>query len=386
MYKQTKWLFILAAMLLLMLTLGGCGADDAATASDASAQDTETGETAPKDIPKLRVGYIHNDHSSPIMVAAAKADEFSDFGVYLNRVVDKELYQLMQDGEPVADFELIVTNSGSDAASLFASGQLDISFFSSTVVMNSRDRDIPVKVLGPIHTEGNNVVFTTDLELEGWDDFYTYVKGQPEPVKIGFLSPTSAATIILKGGLESNGITFTEDPADMSADVLLINLRAGSNFMPSVISGEVEGFVAPSPWPLVAEHEGVAKTVFDLRDMPPEGSWVDFPCCCLVTSDDALVNYGEVLAVFVELMNKTAAFCNEERDEAGAIISQWIGIPEAAAKRTTVNYTTYPSEGWLRGNEILYGVLSESDHFEGNLKDKTFEEVKDLIFDFRFTK
>ncbi|SFH99786.1 NitT/TauT family transport system substrate-binding protein [Tindallia magadiensis] len=384
-----KWKSILAIMLLLTLVLTACGGnagEEAETVVDETEQ-VEESDVEEKDLPTLNVGYIYNDHSLPIMVAAHKAEEFKERGAYLETVIDKERYRLISaEGEPVANIEMIVTNSGAEAATLFAQDQLDISFFSITVVMSNRDRDVPIKALGPIHTEGNSMVFRKDMGIGSWDEFEQYVKEADEPVTLGYLSPTSSVTIITKSALDKNGIHYTEDPDDRDADVLLVNLRATSNYMPALTSGQVDGWVGPSPFPMVAEYEDVGIKTADTKDYAPIGHWVDFPCCCLVASESAIEAYPEAMAVFVELMEHTAEFSNENRDEAAIVVAEWIGIPEEAAKMSTVRYTTVPTEGWMRGTEILYHFLDDSEHFEGDLAGMEFEEVKGEIFDFRYTQ
>ncbi|SDZ07361.1 ABC transporter substrate-binding protein [Tindallia californiensis] len=385
-----KWKGILAIMLLIALVLTACGGNEGEETAEVVANETEQVEESDgeeKDLPTLNVGYIYNDHSLPIMVAAHKAEEFKERGAYLETVIDKERYRLISaEGEPVANLEMIVTNSGSEAATLFAQNQLDISFFSITVVMSNRDRDVPIKALGPIHTEGNSMVFRKDMGIGSWDEFEQYVKEADEPVTLGYLSPTSSVTIITKSALEKNGIHYTEDPDDRDADVLLVNLRATSNYMPALTSGQVDGWVGPSPFPMVAEYEEVGIKTADTKDYAPIGHWVDFPCCCLVASESAIEAYPEAMAVFVELMEHTAEFSNENRDEAAIVVAEWIGIPEEAAKMSTVRYTTVPTEGWMRGTEILYHFLDDSDHFEGGLAGMEFEEVEGEIFDFRYTQ
>lgn len=387
----SKWKAILMGLLIAVLVITGCGGnnepEEAEQAANAEVQDEENAVEEDKEIPTLHVGYIYNDHSLPIMVAAHHAEAFKERGAYLETVIDKERYRLISaEGEAVANIEMVVTNSGSEAATLFAQEQLDISFFSITVVMSNRDRDVPIKALGPIHTEGNSMVFRKDMGIESWEDFHQYTKNADEPVTLGYLSPTSSVTIITKSALDKNDISYTEDPDNREADVLLVNLRATSNYMPALTSGQVDGWVGPSPFPMVAEHEDIGIKAADTKDYGPIGHWVDFPCCCLVASENAIEAYPEAMAVFVELMEHTAEFSNENRDEAAIVVAEWIGIPEEAAKMSTVRYTTIPTEGWMRGTEILYHFLDDSDHFEGNLVGMNFEEVQDEIFDFRYTQ
>ena len=106
--------------------------------------------------------------------------------------MDKEKYELYDKGKKVANVDLIVTKSGSEAASLFAQKHIDLALLSITAAMTGIDSGMAVKVLAPLQTEGLALVFPKDNPLNGWEGFEKYLAAQKEPVKIGYHSPTSA--------------------------------------------------------------------------------------------------------------------------------------------------------------------------------------------------
>jgi NitT/TauT family transport system substrate-binding protein len=365
-------------------------AADAAPAETAPATEPVSDATAPEgsaDLPRLRIGYIFSDHSLLSMVAAHKGEAFRERGVYLEPVVNRELYRLMSaEGQPVANVEMVVTNSGAEAATMLAQSQLDMSMFSVTVVLSNRDRGNALKVLGPAHLEGNSIVFRTDTGVEDWDSLTAFIRDSAEPVVIGYISPTSSATVIIKTALTMNGISFTEDPDKRDVEVLLVNLRSTSNFMTALSSGQVHGWIGPSPFPMVAEHQGIGRIVMDSSELPPAGHFVDFPCCSVVVRESVIEESPQALQAYMDLMRHTAEYVNANRDDAAVVISEWIGVPEEAARKSTVHYTVVPTEGWLRGTEVLYTFLNESAHFQGPMKDLTQEQLLEAVFDFRFTE
>jgi NitT/TauT family transport system substrate-binding protein len=372
MKKTVRSLLVVSAMIVTALSAWGC---------------SPGGSDASGDVPTLRIGYIFSDHSLLSMVAAHKAEAFSDRGAYLETVSNRELYRLHSaNGEHVANIEMVVTNSGGEAATMLGQNQLDLSMFSVTVVMANRDRDVPIKVLGPAHLEGNTIVFHRDTGVQDWDSLLQFIEDSSEPVSMGYISPTSSATVIIKTALSMNDISFTEDPDVTDADVLLVNLRSTSNFMTALSSGQVKGWIGPSPFPMVAEHHGIGRIVLDSSELPPDGYFVDFPCCSVVVTESILEKSPEAVETYLDLLNHTSEYVNNNRDEAALVISEWIGVPEEAARRSTVYYTIFPTEGWLRGTEVLYNYLDETGHFEGRMKNLSFEEVSAEIFDFRFTQ
>jgi NitT/TauT family transport system substrate-binding protein len=359
-----------ATMVIAALLVTGCSRND---------------DPAAVDLPTLRIGYIFSDHSLLSMVAAQKAEEFRGRGAYLETITNREEYRLIaSDGNPVAKIEMVVTNSGGEAANMLAQNQLDLSMFSVTVVMSGRDRNIPIKVLGPAHLEGNSLVFHVDTGVRNWATLEDFIRQSSEPVRIGYISPSSSATVIIKTALTVNGISFTEDADDRNAEVLLVNLRSTANFMTALSSGQVHGWIGPSPFPMVAEHQQVGRIALDSSELPPDGYFADFPCCAVVAREAILESAPRAIETYLQLLHHTADFINNNRDEAATIISEWTGVPEEAARRSTVHYTVKPTAGWLRGAEVLYDFLSDTGHFEGRMKDLDFDQVRSEVFDFRF--
>lgn len=334
---------------------------------------------------EINCSYIFVDHQAPLMVAMYKGDEFSDSGTYLKPIINKEKYKLVSNGVEMTDIEFIVAKSGSEAATLFAQNHINLASFSLPAAMVGIDNGTPMKVLGPVHTEGLALVFPKGAGIKGWENFLSYVKEQKEPVKIGYHSPTSAPKIVFEGGLHRAGINFTSNPTDFSADILMVDLRSTSSLTPALLSKQVDGWVGPSPHPQVAEYMDTGEIVLDLRQLPPEGHWHDFPCCIFAAGNDLIQSNPDAVQSFMTLMKTAADFCNNNSKESATIIADWIGIPPDAAKMSTVVYTTNPSENWQRGAGIYMDVLNDMDIFKGKLKGKKLDQVKDDLFDFSFT-
>lgn len=332
----------------------------------------------------IKCSYIFVDHQTPIMVAMYKGEEFADTGTYLKPVIDREKYVLVSNGTEVSDVEFIVTKSGSESATLFAQRHINLGSYSLPAAMVGIDTGTPMKILGPVHTEGLALVFPKGSGLQGWGDFLSFLENRAEPLRIGYHSPTSAPKMVFEGGLHRAGIKFTSDATDMTADVLMVDLRSTASFTPALNSRQVDAWVGPSPHPQVAEHMGTGEIVLDLRELPPEGHWHDFPCCIFAASDDLISNKPEAVKSFMSLMTTSANYCNENHSDAARIAADWIGIPPAAAKRSTVVYTTYPSENWLRGAGVYLDVLNDMDIFNNHLKNASLEQVKEDLFDFSF--
>lgn len=337
------------------------------------------------DVPTLRVSYIFTTHHLPFMVAMAKGDGLKDQGIWLETVVPKEKYDLFVDGEKVARLNVIVAKSGSETAVLFAQKHIDVGMGSLPAIMSARDSGTPVKVLGPLHTDGIGLVVPYDSQYGSWDDFLGYLRTSKTPVKVGYHSPTSAPKIIFEMSMFDNGISVTHKVGE-PAGVLLVDLKSTSNLMPAMTSGQVDAWVGPDPFPEMAAYKKAGKVLMDLRDLPPAGKWSDFPCCIVAAREETLKDQTKEVKALMDLMTKTASWCNENKDEAASLGAGWIGIPEEAAKKSTIIYTTYPSEKWINGAGVYMSYLDKMGKFKGSFKGKKLSDVEQELFDFSMVK
>ncbi len=337
-----------------------------------------------QDVPVLKVGYIFTTHHTPLMVAATKGDEFKSMGVYLRPLIPKEKYELVDNGKKIAILDLVANKSGAETATLFAQKHMDLAMASVTAIMAGIDKGTPIKILGPLQTEGMALVMPKDSPVNGWNDLLTLIQESKQPVKIGYHSPTSAPKIVLEGALRQAGIQVTGDPNDLSAKVLLVDLKDTPNLIPALNSKQVEGIVGPSPFPEVAVTRGVGKIVLDLRDLPPSGYWHDFPCCVTAAREEIAAKNPEIVQKFVEMVVRCNEWCDKNKAEAGILTAAWIGVPAEVGKASSLVFLPNFTDGWMRGAGIYMDILNKMGNFKGKLNDKKLEDVKPVLFDLRF--
>lgn len=379
MRKRGLLSVLVVLMLAFALTVTGCGGQSGGASSD------KTGEQ-PQEVPTLNVSYTFTNHQTPFVVAMYQGEKFKDKGTYLKEVVPKEKYELYSDGNLVCKINVITSKSGSETATLFAQGHIDVGLASITAIMTAVDSGTPVKVISPIQTEGMALVFPKGSEIKDWDAFVKYAKESAKPLVIGYHSPTSAPKMVFEAALFDAGLKTTEDANDTSADILLVDLKETTNFIPALTSKQVEGWVGPSPYPEVALAEGQGQIVIQLQDLPPEGKWHDTPCCVVAASDKAIASYPEELKAFLNLMAQNSEWCNENVEEAAAITAEWIGISKEAAELATLKYTTDPSDSWKDGAGVYLKTLDTMSKFSGQLQGKELQDIEAQLFDFQFVK
>ena len=341
---------------------------------------TKTAYAAEK-LPTLSIGYMFSNHQAPLIIAARQGEAFADKGVYLKEVLPKEKYILNAGGKDIANIDIVVANNGGEVMTMMVQGQLQMALTSIGLPLTNIDKGATMKVLGPIHADGIGLIGANSLPANNFDEFIAYVKKQEQPVKIGYHSPANAPVILFEESCRALGLKVTEDPTDLKADILLINLKGTANLMPALASGEVEAWVGPSPFPEMALLQKAGKLIIDLKDLPPSGRWTDFPCCVFSASDEALQKNRAAIEQFYKLLTVSSEFANNNKAAAGQIVSDWMGVNLKAAQNTMTVYTTDANKLWLDHCALTYSVLQKNGSFKGALKDKSMDQAMNQIFD-----
>ncbi|WP_419176689.1 CmpA/NrtA family ABC transporter substrate-binding protein [Desulfosediminicola sp.] len=344
-----------------------------------------TNVAAQSPVPTLNMSYIFTTHHTPLMVAAEKGELFKTTGAYLEEIVPKQRYSLKNvDGKELAVFNLIVSKSGSETTTLFAMNKLDLGLASSTAFISGIDKGAAMKILCPLHVDGLSMVFPKDSDVNSYADLERLVATAQHPVKIGYHSPTSAPRVVFEGALHEAGFTITGNPNNADADILMVDLKSTANLIPALVSGQVDAWVGPAPFPAVAEHRGAGHVGLDSRALPPAGQWTDFPCCVLGASEKVISEHPEVVQAVTNLLTAAADWSNSNPPASATISSAWIGVPAEAVAKSSIIFTTNPTESWLRGEGIFLSVLNEMDKLRGSMKDAEFKDVSPLLYDFSF--
>lgn len=229
--NKKRGLLLLIICSVLVATMTGCNQNNQDQEGLESSVDNET--------PTFKIGYIYTNHQTPLMMAAAKGDSFMEQGIYLKEVISKEKYVLMEDEKPIANLELVVNKSGSETMTMLAQGHCDIGLASNTAFITSKDQGNDVKILAPVHTEGIGLVVGVDSGIEGWENFVNAVESGDKPYTVGYHSPTSAPLILFEAALQEAGISYSKNPEDVDASIMLMDLKGTGNLIPAMTSGQV---------------------------------------------------------------------------------------------------------------------------------------------------
>jgi NitT/TauT family transport system substrate-binding protein len=262
---------------------------------------------------------------------------------------------------------------------------MDIAYCSSTAMLTAYDSGVDVNILCPIQSGGVSIVAAADAPYNTFEELVEYAKENEMPIMGGYHSAISSPRIVLEYALREAGLTVTEDAADYSADVLLMDLKGISNLIPSLSSGQVELWAGPVPNPQNAEAQGIGKIIATL-DQLPEGKWVDFPCCTMNIVNSVKEKYPEVVQAMVQVTSNTSDFAQSNREETAELMTEFIGLDTEVLMENDTTYQTAITEHFTNGMATYYDAMSEIGKFSGRLKDKTIDEVMESVFDFTFAE
>ena len=340
------------------------------------------------ELPVLRASYGLTTHQEAFMVAMARGEKFKNTGVWLSPVVDREKFDLYMDGKKVARLNVIVTKSGSEATSLFAQNHLDITTNSFPAMLSGIDRGTKIKVLAPLQADAIAMVARNDIKVKSWKEFRDYVKKSKKPVTVGYHSPTSAPKIVFEGAMDSAGLRITGDAGatKKDADILMLDLKGVANVIPAMVANQVEFAVAPAPTPEVVEAKKQGHIVLQMKELPPAGAWKSFPCCCIAAREEIIEQHPEAVKAFVKLLANSSRWCEKNKKEAAVEAANWLGLEPEVIARAHMEFSTKVTKRWLKNAALYPDMLNRLGQLTGKLKDKKLSEVKDQIFDFRFTE
>lgn len=376
---------IISLLVLMMVLLVGCSSNKESESSNKASNNSSNlseNETK-KEIPELTMSWGNELHTGIMNVVTKKPEVFKEKGVYLNPL-SSDKFELIENDEKIAILNFVVSKGGSETANLMSQGHVDYGFGSNTAFLTAVDNGAKLKIAAPFQSDGIALVFSPGTNLKTWDEIKSYIEKLDQPLKLGYHSPVSGPRIVIESILKSQGFNVTENPADVSADVLLVDLKGSSNLLPSLTSKQVDAWVGPSHHPEAAEEKGVGEIALALKDFPENGQWTDFPCCVFAATDKVINEYSEVTEALIKLVTANAEYCNENHDEMSKVMAEVIGVSEETIKKCQINYFTNPSDKWLSGIEVYVNKLNEMNKFNGQLKGLSFEEVKEKVFDFRF--
>ncbi|MCR4666622.1 MAG: ABC transporter substrate-binding protein [Desulfovibrio sp.] len=336
------------------------------------------------DLPVIRLGTTFILNNTSILVAMKKGDTYVQDGYSLHEIIYKEKYELRKDGKGIAVLDFVYGKGGADVAMAMSQNNADMGVFSLCAALSAQDKGVKIKIVSPFILAVGALTVHKDIPAKNLDEFVDYIRKSGKPVKIGYHSPDSAPILITRSSMASLGLSSTDDPYDTKANILYVNLKGLGNVQASLASHQVDAFSAPVPHPQLAVQNGYGRILRELRELPPDGKWAQFPCCTVSATETFLGAHPELVQHVVNFLAASGKWCTANPDEASTVAGSMLGLDAKNCRKAMPVYISQMTESWLKGVEASMKVLDETGYIKNKLKGKTFSDVKDSLIDFRF--
>jgi NitT/TauT family transport system substrate-binding protein len=364
-----------------MLGVFGCGSEEPAPPVAEGRVEVDLTVEAPL----IRVGYVKQDHHSAMFVSALRGEQMSDlYPVYL-APLGEGYYALVKDGVKVAEVQVIESQGAMEVPNNMNAGLFDIGFGGVAAFASSADRGTGIKIISPLHFDGDMLVVADDNEtVVDWDSFVEWVMNSPEPVTVAFKSPTAVAVVLLEGALNHSGVPYSyQSSPQPGSRVLLYNAQGEANLNPALTEGTIQAYVSNNPHPALAEHNGIGRVVCSLSELPP-GIFGDHPCCALAATSAIIAENPEGVAAVLELFVYATDYINNNREDAAAAVSEWCGVPVEVTVESMESsvYDMTVNQRFVDNMHIILDHMRGLNVFTGALLATDRAEVDGVLYDF----
>ena len=336
-------------------------------------------------MPTIKMAYILSDHHAPLMLAASNPEMFEEkFKTWLKPLNPAKLYELYDNGAPIARVQLIPTKKGPDVEKLVAQGSVDIAISGTQAILMSVDKGVDTRIISPLQTAGNVFVLNKDVPAQDWKAFVSLVKAQGRRFKIGMPGPHTVASIIFRSALDYEGVSYTQDASDQNADILFINMKGHGNLVAALNNKISQGIIGAQPFPSVTIDQGVGRLILNLQDVPPAQRWAGHACCSLEATSKFLTQDPALASKVLSLIALGVDMANTRKDLTAKTCSSWLGISESVetVAMQSMTYTTTAGPRWIESVDEYAKTMDGMGMFTGKLKGVQGKALASKAFDF----
>jgi NitT/TauT family transport system substrate-binding protein len=301
--KHLLKLGILAALLIVILSLAGCG-----TKAETNPAVTTPAEN-PSAVTTVKIGYLPLTHAVPLFI-------------------EDELAELAEEN---VNLELVKFGSWTELVDALNTGNIDGASMLIELAMKARTQGIDLKAVALGHRDGNVVVVSNEIN-------------SPEDLRgKTFAIPHSLSThnVLLHLMLKNSGMTY--------GDLNVIELPPPE--MPAALSeGRIAGYIVAEPFGARAVVSGKGKTLYESGDL-----WEDSVCCGLILRNDFIERNPVAADAFVSDYIRAGQKAEAKDKTVGEIASKYMKV-EPEVLELSLKWISYEN---LRLEEEDYNQLSD---------------------------
>jgi ABC-type nitrate/sulfonate/bicarbonate transport system substrate-binding protein len=163
---------------------------------------------------RIRVGYLMIDHQAPLFVAIRRWRQLQEgYGIALRSQNEEMkrpgLFDLLVEGEKVAEVELVATATGQTMMVLMEQDCLDMALVGITPALGAISLGCDAKIIMPMQNEGSGLVMAADSPARDWSGFVELAEAryrQGRPLKIADPDLGTIADVLFQSALRESGI------------------------------------------------------------------------------------------------------------------------------------------------------------------------------------
>ena len=339
------------------------------------------------EVPALTLGHVGHDHQIALYVAADEGQALEErYGVYLKPLRDREVYELIDGGRPVARVRMVRVGGGSGMPAAMERGDIEVGLGGLGPVAKFVDRGAPLKVLAPLNNDGDALVLRPGIPAVDWKAFVEMVKEAEKPVRLGYKAPMAVAYMILTKALSEEGLSFGQEPVGKDGkpvQVITVNLQGARNMVPAMEAGTVDGVVVNEPKASLLVHKGLGRKVADLSRLPPRGRWEGHPCCVVAATEDVLLEKREAVKSLLKLIVAGADVMAVDPEKAYAAEARWTKTPAPVGRMSIpeVSYVIRPDGEWQEAVDTWIELMLSMNRFDKAFKARPAGDIRRSLLD-----
>lgn len=340
-----KKIGLLILVICLVLSMAGCGKEEASAAAGTGGSTVESGEQGAADENASEAAKESKEMFS------MKAYGEIDPQVSAQQIIAKEMGYFEEEG---LDIENVLLSGPSERAALVASGDAKLSFQSTYNNISLAANGVEIALLAPLANAGGtqSVVARGDIEITSAKDL--------EGMKIGMTSG-AGVYIAIRRMCEELGVDIDK--------IEFVTLQAADQ-LAALERGDIDAMACWEPWVGKAIDNGGQLLFSGFHSNLPEKEgdvhWIDFHMT--VQSTKAFYDENpEVIAAVLRALNKATDYINDHRHEAATIIAEQINLEVDECERIMGNniYSMEFNQDFVDGTNTMANFMLETGNIDG---------------------
>ena len=198
--------------------------------------------------------------------------------------------------------------------------------------------------------------------------------------------------ILILAGLLSTGCIGGGESTD-TPTVELVYMSGCGNMPAALANKQLDAYIAWQPNVAIAQVAEIGKVLAYSKDLPPDGMWINHPCCVVHASDSFVEGHYDLATYLTMLVIVASDYVQEHPDIAAYDSAEWIFGNEPLtygdttvssydvemASIPTIKFTTEPTQDWIDGLATFVHAAEDINMIEGILNGQSDEAIASIL-------